>query len=169
MTKVTLGSKTAIKMAMYCVILQFVFIIVSCISWQYHLMVYHVSFAHVDITKIMPLRRIWDIYTQISPPSLGTVARNASQNAGVQHDKNMQLDNLLRASKNLHSTPIHAYKVCTHTQRNSSLLVVDKVFVVTIVAVIFIVRCQSSCTSSSKSIGSDLSDVLLSTAAFEKD
>lgn len=160
MTEVTLGSKTAIKMAMYYVILQFVFIIVSCISWQYHLMVYHVSFCARAYRENDAAKTNMG-YTQISPPSPGTVAGDASQNAGVQHDKNMQLDGLLRESKNLHST--------TRTQRNSSLLVVDKVFVVTIVAVIFIVRCQSSCTSSSESIGLDSSDVLLSTAAFEKD
>jgi len=63
MTEKTLGSDIAIKMAMYYVFVQFIFILLCCVSWQYHLMVYHVSFSHADITKMMPLRRIWDLYS----------------------------------------------------------------------------------------------------------
>ena len=77
MTEVTLGSKTAIKMAMYYVILQFVFIIVSCISWQYHLMVYHVSFCARAYRENDAAKTNMG-YTQISPPSPGTVAGDAS-------------------------------------------------------------------------------------------
>jgi len=111
MTEKTLGSDIAIKMAMYYVFIQFIFILLCCVSWQYHLMVYHVSFSHADITKMMPLRRIWDIYTQITPPTIGVLASNSSELSANNLDKKKQLDDLLSKSKNLHATPIHVYKV----------------------------------------------------------
>jgi hypothetical protein len=74
-------------------------------------MVYHVSFSHADITKMMPLRRIWDIYTQITPPTIGVLASNSSDLSASNLDKKKQLDDLLSKSKNLHATPIHVYKV----------------------------------------------------------
>jgi len=123
MTEVTLGSKTAIKMAMYYVILQFVFIIVSCISWQYHLMVYHVSFTHVDITKMMPLRKIWEIFTQMSHTS-STQDSIDNKTAGVSLlDSERQLNQLLSSYKSGHTVPIHVYKVLAYRTYLQSVVV----------------------------------------------
>ena len=52
-----LGSRFAIRMATYYTIVQSMFIF-GCMSCQNRLMVHHVSLMHVDMTKMMPLRRV---------------------------------------------------------------------------------------------------------------
>jgi len=105
-----LGSRFAIKMATYYTILQSMFIF-GCISCQYRLMVYHVSFTHVDITKMMPLRKIWDIFTQMSHTS-STQDSIDNKTAGAPLlDSERQLNKLLSSYKSGHSVPIHVYKV----------------------------------------------------------
>ena len=102
-----LGSRFAIRMATYYTILQCMFIF-GCISCQYRLMVYHVSFTHVDITKMMPLKRIWDIFTQMSRSADGggTVISNSS---ALVLESEKQLDALLARYKSS-DVPIHVYK-----------------------------------------------------------
>ena len=103
-----LGSRFAIRMATYYTIAQSMFIF-GCISCQYRLMVYHVSFTHVDITKMMPLRRVWDIFTQISRSPSGR-GFGATNNSTVRTDAERQLDELLSRYKSGADVPIHVYK-----------------------------------------------------------
>jgi hypothetical protein len=105
-----LGGRFAIRMATYYTILQCMFIF-GCISCQYRLMVYHVNFTHVDITKMMPLKRVWDIFTQMS---LGAANGGGGTGGGnrTTHtlDSEKQLDLLLARHKNSNDVPIHVYK-----------------------------------------------------------
>jgi len=89
----TLGSRFAIRMATYYMIVQSMFIF-RCMSCQYRLMVYHVSLTHVDITKMMPLRRVWDIFTQISH-NLGADGPRFNSSSVTRPDAERQLDELL--------------------------------------------------------------------------
>ena len=105
----SLGSKFAIRLATYYTILQSMFVF-GCISCQYRLMVYHIAFAHVDITKMMPLRRVWDIFTQMSRGiKLGMDSQNSTVFATLSGAE-MQLDKLLSQHKMDNSVPIHVYK-----------------------------------------------------------
>jgi len=108
----SLGGKFAIRLATYYTILQSMFVF-GCISCQYRLMVYHVSFSHVDITKMMPLRRVWDIFTQISLGVKGVKDGTDSHNSTAFASRSgaeLQLDKLLSQYKMDNSVPIHVYK-----------------------------------------------------------
>ena len=109
MGSASLGGRFAIRLATYYTILQSMFIF-GCISCQYRLMVYHVAFSHVDISKMMPLSRVWSIFTQIShTPRDNNLYFNIST-PGIQSDGDMQLDKLLNQYKIDNSVPIHVYK-----------------------------------------------------------
>ena len=94
-------------MATYYTILQSMFIF-GCISCQYCLMVYHVNFTHIDITKMMPLKRVWDIFTQMSH-SAGGEKNAATNTAALVLESEKQLDALLARYKSS-DVPIHVYK-----------------------------------------------------------
>jgi hypothetical protein len=106
MGAVALGGQFAIRMATYYTVLQSMFIF-GCISCQYRLMVYRVNFTHVDITKMMPLKRVWDIFTQMSH-AVGS--GHLSNHSSVLPDAEKQLDALLSRYKNGNDVPIHVYK-----------------------------------------------------------
>jgi len=103
---VALGGRFAIRMATYYTILQSMFIF-GCISCQYRLMVYHINFTHIDITKMMPLKRVWDIFTQLSHRDSSLILSNRTT---VGSGSEEQLDALLDAYKNSNDVPIHVYK-----------------------------------------------------------
>ena len=104
-----MGGRFAIRLATYYTILQSMFIF-GCISCQYRLMVYHVSFSHPDISKMMPLNRVWDIFTQISrTPRESMVSFNMSTQ-GMMSNAEFSLDRLLNQYKIDNSVPIHVYK-----------------------------------------------------------
>jgi len=107
-----LGGRFAIRMATYYSILQSMFIF-GCISCQYRLMVYRVNFVHVDITKMMPLKRVWDIFTQMSSSTdagAGGGGGNGDNTTILKPDTEKQLDILLARYKNTNDVPIHVYK-----------------------------------------------------------
>jgi len=106
MGAVALGGHFAIRMATYYTILQSMFIF-GCISCQYRLMVYHVNFTHIDITKMMPLKRVWDIFTKMSH---GTGPGVLSNHSSMLPDSEKQLDELLARYKSGNDVPIHVYK-----------------------------------------------------------
>ena len=105
-----LGGRFAIKMATYYTVVQCMFIF-GCISCQYRLMVYHVNFVHVDITKMMSLKTVWDIFTKMS---LGVATDSsglgAANSTSPTPDNEKQLDALLARYKNTNDVPIHVYK-----------------------------------------------------------
>ena len=103
-----LGSRFAIRMATYYTIVLSMFIF-GCISWQYRLMVYHVSLTHVDITKVMPLRRVWDIFTQISH-NLDVDGLQFNSSSVTRPDAERQLDELLSRYRSSNDLPIYVYK-----------------------------------------------------------
>jgi len=105
----SLGGKFAIRLATYYTIAQSMFVF-GCISCQYRLMVYHVSFSHVDITKMMPLRRVWDIFTQMSRGVTEGADLHNSTMFRTRSGAEMQLDKLLQQYKMDNSVPIHVYK-----------------------------------------------------------
>ena len=103
-----LGSRFAIRMATYYTIVQSMFIF-GCISCQYRLIVYHVSLTHVDITKMMPLRKVWDIFTQMAH-NLGADGSRFNSSSVTRPDAERQLDELLSRYQSSSGVPIHVYK-----------------------------------------------------------
>ena len=103
-------------MATYYSILQSMFIF-GCISCQYCLMVYRVNFVHVDITKMMPLKRVWEIFTQMSSSSGagggGGGGGNGDNATTLKPHTEKQLDILLARHKNTNDVPLHVYKGLT--------------------------------------------------------
>jgi len=71
-------------------------------------MVYHVIFTHIDITKMMPLKRVWDIFTQMSH-SAGGEKNAAANTTALVLESEKQLDALLARYKSS-DVPIHVYK-----------------------------------------------------------
>jgi len=73
--------------------------------------VYHVNFVHVDITKMMTLKRVWEIFTQMSlGASIGDVGVGDGNRTTLTLNSEKQLDSLLTRSKNSNDVPIHVYK-----------------------------------------------------------
>jgi len=56
---------------------------------------YHVSFSHVDITKMMPMRCVWDIFTQMSRGVKEGADLHNSTMFRTRSGAEMQLDKLL--------------------------------------------------------------------------
>jgi len=104
-----LGGCFAIQMATYYTILQCMFIF-GCISCQYRLMVYHVNFVHVNITEMMPLKRVWDIFIQMSQGSANDGGFGGANSTCLTLDSEKQLDILLARYKNTNDVLIHVYK-----------------------------------------------------------
>lgn len=103
-----LGSKTAIKVATWYAAFQSMFI-VGCITTQYRLMVYHVDFVHIDLSKVMPLTKIWNIFiqsTRVEPNVQNTTIH-------TNMDAASKLDQLLHTYKVDHTAAIRVYKVRT--------------------------------------------------------
>jgi len=102
-----LGTRGAINCGICYAVLQAMFITGSIAS-QYRVMVYHVDFANIDLSKIAPLARIWSIFCEFSLASPAPVPGNVT-GAG---DMSAGLDELLHANSQSHTTAIHVYKVC---------------------------------------------------------
>jgi len=96
-------------MVTYDTILQCMFIS-GCNSCQYRLMVYHVNFVHVDITQMMPLKRIWDVFTQMSQGLENCGGFGGVNSTGPILYSDKQLDVLLARYKNTNDVPIHVYR-----------------------------------------------------------
>jgi hypothetical protein len=64
-----LASKHSINLLTYYCILQCMFIFI-CISSRYRLIVYHVSTSHVDISKMISVKQLWDIFISSSSESV---------------------------------------------------------------------------------------------------
>jgi len=63
-----LASKHSINLLTYCCILQCMFIF-ACVSSRYRLIVYHVSTSHFDISKMMSIMQLWEIFVSSSSQS----------------------------------------------------------------------------------------------------
>jgi len=64
-----LASKHSINLVTYYCILQCMFIF-TCISNRYRLIVYHVSTSHVDISKMISIKKLWEIFVSSSSQSV---------------------------------------------------------------------------------------------------
>ena len=64
-----LASKHSINLLTYYCILQCMFIS-ACISSRYGLIVYHVSTSHVDISKMISIKQLWEIFVLSSSQSV---------------------------------------------------------------------------------------------------
>ena len=102
-----LGTRGAIHCGICYAVLQAMFITGSIAS-QYRVMVYHVDFVNIDLSKIAPLARIWAIFCEFNFAAHAVVLGNAT----VSAESSGSLDELLHAYSQSHTTAIHVYKVC---------------------------------------------------------
>jgi len=111
-----LGGRVAIKCAICYAILQTMFIS-GCIATEYRLMVYHIEFVNIDLSKIAPLAQIWSIFleiTQYAPADL----RNSTM---APVDISSKLDELLHTYKESNTPAIRVYKVSVTTILDSRI------------------------------------------------
>jgi len=101
-----LGDRFAIRCAISYAILQAMFISAS-IATDYRLMVYHINFVHVDLSKIAPLSKIWNIFLEITQFTPANLYNHTAQPS----DASSRLDRLLYTYQTSHKTAIRVYKV----------------------------------------------------------
>jgi len=101
-----LGDRVSIKCALSYAILQAMFISAS-IATDYRLMVYHINFVHVDLSKIAPLSQIWSIFLEITRLTPANLYNHTAQPSDISS----RLDQLLYTYQSSHKTAIRVYKV----------------------------------------------------------
>ena len=108
----TLASKQSINLLTYYSIAQCMFIFV-CVSCRYRLIVYHVSTTHVDISKMISVKQLWDVFVMSSSPT--TLLSNGPQtvlsNATNYSPKVNELDEQLEKYMDAKTPAIHIYTV----------------------------------------------------------
>ena len=106
-----LATRQTVNLMTYYAIAQCMFIFV-CVSCWYQLIVYHITFSHVDVSKMISIRQLWDVF--VISASAGTSTNNVMQSQSNSTNTSpalisleMQLKKYMRAK-----TPaIHIYTV----------------------------------------------------------
>jgi len=108
----TLASKHSINLLTYYSIAQCMFIFV-CVSCRYRLIVYHVSTTHVDISRMISVKQLWDVFV-VSSSSASTLKDGSkpllSNQTGYSPRVN-ELDEQLRKYMDAKTPAIHIYTV----------------------------------------------------------
>jgi len=103
----TLASKQSINLLTYYSIAQCIFIFV-CVSCRYRLIVYHVSTTHVDVSKMISVKQLWDVFV-LSSSSAST--SHLQSNVTADSPRVNELDEQLRKYMDAKTPAIHIYTV----------------------------------------------------------
>jgi hypothetical protein len=110
-----LASPQSISLMTYYCIAQCMFIFV-CVSCRYRLIVYHITTTHVDISKMISVQQLWDIFVSSSAlPEKNTILfTNSSTPVVPMHALSpqlMSLDMKLKKYMQAKTPAIHIYTV----------------------------------------------------------
>jgi len=110
-----LASPQSISLMTYYCIAQCMFIFV-CVSCRYRLIVYHIATTHVDISKMISVQQLWDIFVSSSaaPDKPTLPPTNSSSPVAPIHALSPQLQSLdmkLRQYMQAKTPAIHIYTV----------------------------------------------------------
>ena len=108
----TLASKQSINLLTYYSIAQCMFVFV-CVSCRYRLIVYHVSTTHVDISRMISVKQLWDVFV-LSSSSASTLkdgSKEVLSNLTGYSPRVNELDERLRKYMDSKTPAIHIYTV----------------------------------------------------------
>ena len=108
----TLASKQSINLLTYYSIAQCMFVFV-CVSCRYRLIVYHVSTTHVDISRMISVKQLWDVFV-MSSSSASTLKHGSKEvlsNLTGYSPRVNELDEQLRKYMDAKTPAIHIYTV----------------------------------------------------------
>jgi len=108
----TLASKQSINLLTYYSIAQCMFVFV-CVSCRYRLIVYHVSTTHVDISRMISVKQLWDVFvtSSSSASTLKHGSKEVLSNLTGYSPRVNELDEQLRKYMDAKTPAIHIYTV----------------------------------------------------------
>jgi len=113
------ASHQSISLMTYYCIAQCMFVFV-CVSCRYRLIVYHITTTHVDISKMISVQQLWDIFVSSSVvPDQYTLPSSNSSNSAVPlptlSPQLLSLDMQLKKFMQAKTPAIHIYTVCPNS------------------------------------------------------
>jgi len=113
-----LVSHQSISLMTYYCIAQCMFIFV-CVSCRYRLIVYHITTTHVDISKMISVQKLWDIF--VSSSVVADQRTLPSSNSSISavplptlSPQLLSLDMQLKKYMQSKTPAIHIYTVCAN-------------------------------------------------------